>query len=613
MVSAQTQQPCIITSFWTYLLTFFVIICVVHMKSLLSLLPYIKKYKRKLILGFIFIFLSISFSALFPLIVGNGIDALKAGVTYSKIIFYAAVAITAALFSGFFLYLVRQHIIVVSREVENDLRYDFFSHIVRMPREFFNKNSTGNIMALATNDINAVREFVGPGIMYSVQTFYRTLLTVSIMFYINPFLALVALSPLPFISFVVYKVGRMTHSRSLKTKEAFADLTSKAQENISGIRVIKSYIREKNEIAEFYNITRDYFRKNLSLAKVQSFSFPMMYLLTGVSLVLVIYFGGIEIINNRLTLGNMSTFLIYLGLLTWPMIAFGWIINLTQRAAPSMERLMMVMKLKPEIADTEQTDFNITPEKIEGEIEFKNVSFKYPSGHADVLRNINLKINKGTTLGIIGHTGSGKTTLINLLTRMYDIENGEILIDGKNIKTIPLNSLRESIGVVPQESFLFSTSIEKNISYSKDETDYDRMIAAAKSASLYKDVSQFPEKFQTVVGERGITLSGGQKQRTSIARAIYKNPKILVLDDSLSAVDTHTEEEILNELKKVMKNRTSIIISHRISSIKNANNIIVLSNNIIMEQGTHNELISLGGIYYDLYQKQLLEEEIEES
>jgi ATP-binding cassette subfamily B protein len=339
----------------------------------------------------------------------------------------------------------------------------------------------------------------------------------------------------------------------------------------------------------------------------------MMFLLTSVSLVLVIYFGGIEIIHDRMTLGNLSSFLIYLGLLTFPMIAFGWIINLSQRAAPSMQRLMHIMSLKPEIADTSDTDKSISLDNIEGEIELKNVSFKYNEGHAYVLKNINLKVNKGTTLGIIGHTGSGKTTLINLLSRIYDISEGEILIDGKSIKKIPLRTLRESIGVVPQESFLFSTSIEKNISYSYDKVDYDKMIEAAKSASLYKDVSEFPEKFQTVVGERGITLSGGQKQRTSIARAIYKNPKILILDDSLSAVDTHTEEEILNELKKVMKNRTSIIISHRISSIKNANNIIVLSDSVIKEQGTHNELISLGGIYYDLYQKQLLEEEIQES
>jgi len=583
------------------------------MKSLLSLLPYIKRYKKKLTLGFIFIFLSISFSSLFPLIVGNGIDALRTGISTSKIILYSLLAVASTLIGGFFLYLVRQHIIVVSREVENDLRLDFFSHIVNMPRDFFNKNSTGNIMALATNDINAIREFVGPGIMYTIQTFYRTLLTVSILFYINPFLALVSLSPLPFISFIVYKVGRMTHSRSLKVKEAFSDLTSKAQENLSGIRVVKSYVREKNEISEFYDISRDYFRKNLSLAKVQSFSFPMMYLLTGVSLVLVIYFGGREIINDKLTIGNLSTFLIYLGLLTWPMIAFGWIINLTQRAAPSMQRLMNIMNMKPDISDTNETDETITLDNIEGEIELKNVSFKYPSGHTYVLKNINLKVNKGTTLGIIGHTGSGKTTLINLLSRIYDITEGEIIIDGKNIKKIPLRTLREAVGIVPQESFLFSTSIEKNIAYSQDNVDYDKMIEAAQAASLYKDVSTFPEKFQTVVGERGITLSGGQKQRTSIARAIYKDPKILILDDSLSAVDTHTEEEILNELKKVMKDRTSIIISHRISSIKNANNIIVLSDSEIKEQGTHNELISLDGIYNDLYQKQLLEEEIQES
>ncbi|MBS1491883.1 MAG: ABC transporter ATP-binding protein [Bacteroidetes bacterium] len=583
------------------------------MKALYSLLPYIKNYRKKLIMGCIFIFLSISFSSLFPLIVGNGIDALKSGATPSTIIFYSAMAVLSSLIAGIFLYLVRQHIIVVSRDIENDLRFDFFEHIVYMPRDFFNKNSTGNIMALATNDINALREFVGPGIMYTIQVVYRTILTVSILFYINPFLALVSLSPLPLISYIVYKVGRMTHSRSLKVKESFSDLTSKAQENLSGIRVVKSYVREKNEIEEFYNSSRDYFRKNLSLAKVQSFSFPMMFLLTSVSLVLVIYFGGIEIINDRMTLGNLSSFLIYLGLLTFPMIAFGWIINLSQRAAPSMQRLIQIMKIKPEIADSAETDNTITLENIDGEIELKNVSFKYDSGHAYALKNINLKVNKGTTLGIIGHTGSGKTTLISLLSRIYDISEGEILIDGKSIKQIPLRTLREAIGVVPQESFLFSTSIEKNISYSYDKVDYDRMIESAKSASLYKDVSEFPEKFQTVVGERGITLSGGQKQRTSIARAIYKNPKILILDDSLSAVDTHTEEEILNELKKVMKNRTSIIISHRISSIKNANNIIVLSDSVIREQGTHNELISLGGIYYDIYQKQLLEEEIQES
>jgi len=583
------------------------------MKSLLHLLPYLKKYRKKLYLGITFIILSISFNALFPLIVGNGIDALREGVTDSKIILYSLLAVASTLIGGFFLFLVRQNIIIVSREIENDLRYDFFKHIVHLPRDFFNRNSTGNIMALATNDIGSVREFVGPGIMYTVQTFYRTILTVSILFYINPFLALVSLSPLPLISFIVYKVGRLTHSRSLKVKESFADLTSKAQENLSGIRVVKSYVREENEIKEFEEISKDYFNKNLTLAKVQSFSFPMMYLLTGISLVLVIYFGGVEIINDRLTIGNMSTFLIYLGLLTWPMIAFGWIINLTQRAAPSMQRLINIMGIKPDIADSDVTDKNITQDKIEGQVELKNVSFKYPTGHDYALKNINIKINKGTTLGIIGRTGSGKTTLVNLLSRVYDIREGEIIIDGKTIKSFPLTLLREAIGIVPQESFLFSTTIENNIAFSSESVNQEKVIEAAKSSSLYKDVVNFPEQFKTVVGERGITLSGGQKQRTSIARAIYKNPKILILDDSLSAVDTHTEEEILNELKKVMKDRTSIIISHRISSIKNANNIIVLSDGEIKEQGTHNELISLHGIYFDIYQKQLLEEEIQES
>jgi len=583
------------------------------MKSLLHLLPYLKKYKKKLFLGITFIILSISFNALFPLIVGNGIDALREGVTESKIITYSLLAVASTLIGGFFLFLVRQYVIVVSREIENDLRYNFFNHIVNLPRDFFNRNPTGNIMALATNDINSVRDFVGPGIMYTIQTFYRTILTVSILAYINPYLALISLCPLPFISYVVYKVGRLTHSRSLNVKESFAELTSKAQENLSGIRVVKSYVREENEIKEFEEISNDYFKKNLILAKVQSFSFPMMYLLTGISLVLVIYFGGIEIINDRLTIGNMSTFLIYLGLLTWPMIAFGWIINLTQRAAPSMQRLINITNIQPDIADNDLTDRSITSDNVGGTIEFKNISFKYPTSHAYSLKNVNIKINKGTTLGIIGHTGSGKTTLINLLGRVYDVNEGEILIDGKNIKTFPLNTLRESIGIVPQESFLFSTTIEKNISFSNDSVNFEKVIEAAKSASLYKDVKNFPEQFNTIVGERGITLSGGQKQRTSIARAIYKNPKILILDDSLSAVDTHTEEEILNELKKIMKDRTSIIISHRISSIKNANNIIVLSDGIIKEQGTHNELISLHGIYYDIHQKQLLEEEIQES
>jgi ATP-binding cassette subfamily B protein len=348
------------------------------------------------------------------------------------------------------------------------------------------------------------------------------------------------------------------------------------------------------------------------LAKVQSFSFPMMFLLTSLSVIIVIYFGGIQVMEGKMSIGNISSFLIYLGQLTWPMIAFGWIINLVQRAAPSMQRLMNIIKTKPDIEDNKETEENISAADLHGEIEFKNVSFKYPLAVSSALKNINLKIRKGSTLGIIGHTGSGKSTLINLIPRIWDTTEGSIFIDGYDIKKIPVKTLREAIGIVPQESFLFSDTIERNIAYSSETIDENEVIEYSKIAGLYKDVKQFPEQFKTILGERGITLSGGQKQRTSIARAIYKKPEILILDDSLSAVDTKTEEEILQELKKIMKNRTSIIISHRISTIKNANNIIVLDQGEIKEQGTHNELIAMNGIYNDIYSKQLLEEEIKD-
>jgi ATP-binding cassette subfamily B protein len=417
------------------------------------------------------------------------------------------------------------------------------------------------------------------------------------------------------MSYIVYKVGKLTFSRSRKVYEIFSDLTSKSQEIFSGIRVVKSYVREDYETDVFDKISFDYQKKNLRLAKVQSFSFPMMFLLTSLSIIIVIYYGGNKVMEGSLTIGNISSFVIYLGQLTWPMIAFGWIINLVQRAAPSMQRLLNITNIKSDISDNEFTDSGIKESDIKGDIEFRNVSFRYPMSNNFVLKNINLKIRKGTTLGIIGQTGSGKSTLINLIPRIWDATEGNIFIDGYDIKKIPLNVLRNSVGIVPQESFLFSDTIEKNISYSagtSSDIKIEEVIANSKIAGLYKDVNNFPDKFDTVLGERGITLSGGQKQRTSIARAIYKKPEILILDDSLSAVDTNTEEEILQELKKIMNNRTSIIIAHRISTIKNANNIIVLSNSVIKEEGTHNELVSLGGIYCDIYKKQLLEEEIKD-
>ena len=582
------------------------------MRDLASILKYLKVYKSKLIFGFFVIIISIVLKAWYPIIIGNAIDDLTGKTLRHSLLYYSLLGIGLVALSGLFLYMTRKTIIVASREIENDLRYDFFSHLQALDKNFYNINTTGDIMARATNDINNVRNLLGPGIMYSIQTFFGAVLTIALLISINLKMTLIALLPLPLVSFLVYFVMKRTYNRSMKVQVAFAALTSKAQETFSGIRVIKSYVREKFEEKEFNLISEDYQKKSLSLARMQAYSFPMMFILTGLSLILVIYFGGKEVINGQFSVGNITSFIMYLGQLTWPMIAFGWILNLVQMASPSMKRLTTIMNQKPDISDNENTDFKITENDIKGEIEFKNVSFRYTGTEQDILKDINFKIKAGSTLGIIGHTGSGKSTLISLLPRLYDVSSGEILVDGFHIKNIPLKILRGSIGVVPQESFLFSDSIENNIAYSAEIPEPSIVQWAAKAAGLNKDIMTFPDKFKTEIGERGISLSGGQKQRTALARALYRKPKILILDDSLSAVDTNTEEEILRELKEVMKDRTSIIISHRISSIRNADNIIVIANGKIKEEGTHDELIKRQGIYYNIYLKQLLEEEIRE-
>lgn len=581
------------------------------MKDLIPLIPYLKKYKSKIILGFIFVAISIFLQSVYPLIIGNAIDDLLNKSDRGLLIYYAISSIGLILLGGFFLFLTRRTIIVASREIENDLRYDFFAHLQKLSKNFYNEKTTGDLMAHATNDINNVRNFLGPGIMYSIQTVLRTIITLTILFSINAKIALISLVPLPFISFLVFTVMKRTYGRSMKVQEAFSAMTTKVQENFAGIRVIKSYIREKFEIDQFNKISADYQKKNLSLARMQAYSFPMMFLLTGLSIIIVIYFGGMSVIKGTFTVGNIAEFVVYLGQLTFPMIAFGWVISLVQRAAPAMKRLNTIMTTEPDIKSPESTTGIISTTDIKGEVEFCRVSFRYPKTDTDILKNIDLKIEAGTTLGIIGYTGVGKSTLINLLPRIFDVTDGKILIDGIDIKEIPLEVLRETIGIVPQESFLFSDTIGNNIAYTGTE-DPKKIEEVSKKAGLFKDVNLFPEKFNTVIGERGITLSGGQKQRTSIARAIYKEPKILILDDSLSAVDTNTESEILKELREVMKGRTSIIISHRISTLQDADNIIVLDEGKISEQGTHSELIKLEGIYYNIYLKQLLEEEIKE-
>lgn len=579
------------------------------MTYLKRLLPYLISYKKKLLLGFTVIVLGAVFTNLIPFIISRAIDSIRARVEFTNLVNYALLTVGFAMLSGIFLYFTRQTIIIVSREIENDLRNDFVKKVKEQDLQYFHFHPTGEIMALATNDISAVRNFLGPGIMYSSETVINFLMAIGLMFSLNVHLTVIAVIPIPLISYFVYRVGKSINYKFEKVQSQFSDLTTRAQENLAGIKVVKSYVREKSEYEIFERTSKDYQVKNMSLAKVQSFSFPMMFLLTGISVVIVLYFGGNMVIDGTLTIGELTAFIIYLGLLTWPIIAFGWIINLTQRANASMMRLCKVFDAEPDINDTADTDKSVT--SINGEIEFRNVSFKYSSEFPLVLKNINLKINNGETIGVIGHTGSGKSSIVNLIPRLFDAVEGNILIDGIDIRKIPLNVLRSSVGYVPQETFLFSDSIENNIAYGDGNMDREKIIDSAKISQLYKDIDILPKRFDTILGERGINLSGGQKQRASIARALAVNPKILILDDAFSAVDTYTEEEILTGLKDVMKDRTTILISHRVSTLKNTDRIIVLKDGQIAETGTHESLIQQEGIYADIYFKQLLEQELE--
>lgn len=580
------------------------------MKNLSTLKKYFLKYKTKLVLGFIFILLSNAGTVYVPLLLKDAINALEQNITSELLLKYALLIVGTSLLAGVFRFLIRQTIIVVSREIEYDLRGDFWDHIQKLPLRYFQNNSTGNIMAHSTNDINSVRMFIGPAIMYSIDTGIRLIIVVAIMLSLDTWLTIYALLPLPILSFVVYRIGKLIHEKYTRIQETFSRLTARAQENYSGIRVIKSYVREANEIKRWKELSQEYLKKNMNLVRTQALIMPILLLITGLSIIIVIIVGGTKIINGEMNLGEITAFIVYLGILIWPMIAFGWVINIIQQAEASMKRINKILNEPYGIEDNSNTNNSI--KELKGIIELKNVSFRYGNHLPEVLTDINLSISQGETVAIIGHTGSGKTSLINLIPRLYDVTGGELLIDGVNVKNIPLDVLRRNIALVQQESFLFSDSVYNNISYGLREVDKERAKEVSIIAHFDKDVESFPNGYETMVGERGITFSGGQKQRASLARALAVDPKILILDDSFSAVDTNTEEDILRNLKEFMRNRTSIIISHRISTVKDSDKIFVLADGKIVEQGKHEELVALGGIYADLHYKQLLEKELEE-
>jgi ATP-binding cassette subfamily B multidrug efflux pump len=584
------------------------------MKELQYLNKYFVKYKFHFLLGILFTIASQVFSLFTPKLINKSITVVenfhKNGLNLEtvkiELIENILWIVGSTLIAGILRFLMRQKLIVMSRHVEFDLKNEIFKHYEVLDQNFYKRNRTGDLMNRISEDVAKVRQYVGPAVMYTINTFISFIIVIIYMYNVSPRLTLYAILPLPILAFIIFKLSKEINKRSTIFQQYLSEVFSFTQEIFSGIRVVKAYGLEKQYQKNLEEIAAESKTKSMDLAGIQSLFGPLMIGLIGISNLIVIYFGGMLYIDGSIkSIGTIAEFILYVNMLTWPVASIGWVSSLVQEAEASQKRINEFLKIEPEIKNKSEE-----PTNIQGEIEFKNVTFTYDDTDITALQNISFKVKKGQTLAILGKTGSGKSSILSLITRMYDIKQGAITIDGKNIDEVNLFDLRSSIGIVPQDSFLFSDTIKNNIKFGKEDATDDEVITAAKNAVVHNNIKHFKQKYETILGERGITLSGGQKQRVSIARAIIKNPKILLFDDCLSAVDTETEEQILNNLLKISKDKTTIIVSHRISSAKNADKIIIIDEGQIIQEGSHNQLVNQEGYYAELYAKQLSEKEL---
>ena len=598
------------------------------MSPLRRLLYYFHRYRVSLTLGFLCVIGSAGFSLLKPAIVGSAVDVLSKSLTREALVRYALMFVGAAAVEGLFLYLQRWIIIGASRRIEYDMRNDFYAHLQTLPTAFYQDQQTGDLMSRATNDLSSVRMLIGPAVMHSASSLLVVIGAFIMMLRIDREMALLSLIAVPIVAGATKYFGQRIHVQYKAVQDYFGDISSRVQENLSGVRVVRAFTQEENEIANFKRMNREYVDRNRSLIRLTASFYPALHMVIGLMFVLIFWLGSRRILAGRLTIGAFVAFQFYLGRMVWPLIALGWVINLFQRGMASMKRLHEVWAVQPDTKTDVATGFSPSRDGLKPvttfDLEIKHLTFVYQAGpplegekprvvrSEPVLRDINLSVKHGQTVGIVGRTGSGKSTLLSLMTRTFEPPPMTIFLDGRPIEAIPLHDLRNWIGVVPQETFLFSESIAENIRFGRADASDADVSESAEMAGLTGDVATFPQGLATIIGERGITLSGGQKQRTAIARALIRDPAILILDDSLSAVDTATEERILRALREIRKGRTVMIVSHRVSSVKDADHIVVLEDGRIVERGTHESLIAHGGYYADLYRRQTLEEEIEE-